>query len=386
MKRVFLIVLDSFGIGEMPDSEKYGDKGANTLKSCHETGLLNIPVMESMGLFNIDGVDFGQNTPTPLSCYGRLSEKSKGKDTTTGHWEIAGLVTNTPFKTYPDGFPKDIIDAFSKAVGHDILCNKPYSGTQVIADYGKEHLETGALIVYTSADSVFQIAAHEDVVPVETLYQYCLEARKIMPDIGRIIARPFTGTEGNFTRTLNRRDFAVTPPSKTVLDFIKDEGFEVISVGKINDIFSGQGITRHLESHGNKECIQRLYEALNMDFEGLCFVNLVDFDSLYGHRNDADGYAKALGEFDTELSKVMEMLREDDLLIITADHGCDPGFKQSTDHTREYVPLLCFGNNVRRGVTLGTLEGFDNIGYAICGYLGVSCGTDRESFLEKILR
>ena len=386
MRRVFLIVLDSFGIGELPDSDKYGDKGTNTLKSCFETGLLHVPVMESMGLYNIDGVDFAGNVPTPTACFGKAAEKSKGKDTTTGHWELAGLITSTPFKTYPDGFEKDVIEQFSKATGREVLCNKPYSGTQVLADYGNEHMKTGALIVYTSADSVFQIAAHEDIVPVETLYQYCHQARKILPDIGRIIARPFVGKDGNFTRTLNRRDFALSPPCDTILDDIKNDGLRVISIGKINDIFSARGITEHLESHGNKECIEKLFLSLDMDFEGLCFTNLVDFDSIYGHRNDAAGYANALNEFDAHLSGIVEKLREDDLLIITADHGCDPGFIQSTDHTREYVPVLCYGQKIRRGVNLGTLDSFSDIGKTVCSYLGVTTVTSGKSFIDEILR
>ena len=386
MKRVFLTVLDSFGIGQMPDSHLYGDEGANTLKSCCETGLLNVPNMKNMGLFNIDGVECAEGTPVPTASFCRAAEKSKGKDTTTGHWEISGIVTNTPFKTYPDGFPQDIIDKFSKATGRGVLCNKPYSGTKVLEDYGEEHLKTGDLIVYTSADSVFQIAAHEDVVDLDTLYQYCLEARKILPEIGRIIARPFTGGKGAFIRTLNRRDFAVAPPCETILDAIKNEGLDVISIGKINDIFSCQGITKHLDSHGNKECMERFFEALDMDFEGLCFINLVDFDSVYGHRNDSDGYAKALNEFDSQLGAILEKLKEDDVLIITADHGCDPGFTKSTDHTREYVPVLCYGNNIRRGVNLGTLESFCDIGKSVCDYLAVPTETFGKSFMERIVK
>jgi len=385
MRRVFLTVLDSFGIGELPDSRLFGDEGSNTFRSCYNTGLLDIPVMKSMGLFNIDGVDFAQGVPTPAASFGRAAEKSRGKDTITGHWEIAGLITNTPFNTYPQGFPKEIIDKFSKKVGRGVLCNASYSGTQVINDFGKQHLETGDLIVYTSADSVFQIAAHEDVVPVEELYRYCIEARKIIPDIGRVIARPFTGKEGSFTRTLHRRDFSVEPHGRTILEDIKDEGLSVISIGKINDIFTGRGITTHLDSHGNKECMERFFEALDMDFEGLCFINLVDFDSLYGHRNDAEGYAKALNEFDRQLKDVICKLGDEDLLIITADHGCDPSFR-TTDHTREYIPVLCYGKGIRQGVNLGTRESFSDIGVTAAEYLGVSCSTAGKSLIDWVVK
>ncbi len=385
MKRVFLAVLDSFGIGEAPDSHLFGDEGSNTFKSCYDTGLLDIPVLKSLGLFNIDGVDFEKSTPTPSGCYARAFEKSKGKDTVTGHWELAGLITKTAFATYPQGFAKDIIEKFSKKVCRGVLCNASYSGTEAIKDFGQQHLETGDLIVYTSADSVFQIAAHEDIVPVEKLYEYCLEARKIIPDIGRIIARPFIGTKGNFTRTLNRRDFCVEPHSRTILNDIADSGLSVISVGKINDIFAGSGITNHLDSHGNKQCMDRFFEALDMDFEGLCFINLVDFDSLYGHRNDAKGYALALNEFDRQLSDVLKKLRNDDLLIITSDHGCDPGFC-TTDHTREYIPIICVGKNFRQGVNLGTLDGFGGVGVTACQYLGISTDVCGKSFLDEISR
>lgn len=385
MKRVFLAVLDSFGIGEAPDSRLFGDEGSNTLKSCYDTGLLDIPTLKSLGLFNIDGIDFEKGTPTPLGCFGRAAEKSRGKDTVTGHWELAGLITNTPFPTYPNGFPKDIIDKFSKKVGRGVICNASYSGTEVIKDFGKQHLETGDLIVYTSADSVFQIAAHEDIVPVEKLYEYCLEAREILPDIGRIIARPFTGTAGNFTRTPHRRDFCVPPYARTVLNDIADNGLSVISVGKINDIFAGSGITTHLDSHGNKECMEKFFEALDTDFEGLCFINLVDFDSVYGHRNDAEGYARALNEFDRQLKDILAALRDDDLLIITADHGCDPGF-HTTDHTREYIPVICVGKNFKQGVNLGTLDGFGGVGVTVVEYLGISTDVCGTSFLDEISR
>lgn len=385
MKRVFITVLDSVGIGELPDSRLYGDEGSNTLKSCFDTGLLDVPVLKSLGLFNIEGNAYGGETPTPLGCFGRATEKSRGKDTITGHWEIMGLITNTPFNTYPNGFPKETIDKFSKAVGRGVICNAAYSGTQVIKDFGNQHLETGDLIVYTSADSVFQIAAHEDVVPPKALYGYCQIARELIPDIGRIIARPFTGKDGNFTRTPNRRDFAVEPHGRTFLEDIKDEGLSVISIGKINDIFTGRGITKHLDSHGNKECMEKFFEALDMDFEGLCFINLVDFDSVYGHRNDAEGYAKALNEFDGQLKTVIEKLKKDDLLIITSDHGCDPGFK-TTDHTREYVPVICCGNKIRRGVNLGALDGFGCIGKTAAEYLGVAVKNRAKSFLDEIMR
>ena len=386
MKRVFLIVLDSVGIGALPDAHLFGDEGTNTLKSCFDTGLLDIPNLERLGLSEIEGCSYLGKVENPISAYGRCKEKSVGKDTTTGHWEIAGLVSESAFPTYPDGFPREILDEFEKRTGRRVLCNKPYSGTQVLDDYGKEHLDSGALIVYTSADSVFQIAAHEEIVPVETLYEYCLIARKILVgkhSVGRVIARPFVGEVGNFTRTNNRRDFSVEPSGKTVLDLLKNDGLDVISVGKINDIFATVGITKDTDSHGNTECMEMTLRMLDTDFNGLCFINLVDFDSSFGHRNNAEGYAKELCRFDKHLGEILNKLREDDLLIITADHGCDPG-DVSTDHTREYTPLLVYGKNIK-AQNLGTRESFCDIAATISEYLGVEYNLHGKSFMGEIL-
>ena len=373
MKRVFLIVLDSFGIGEMEDAESYGDKGTNTLKSVSASPEFAMPNMGALGLFNLDGVTCGEKTDSPTARIARMKEASKGKDTTIGHWEIAGILSKRPLPTYPDGFPKEVLDAFSRATGRGVLCNKPYSGTEVIKVYGDEHVRTGDLIVYTSADSVFQIAAHEDVVPVETLYEYCRQAREILQGehgVGRVIARPFIGASGNYTRTPRRHDFSLLPPAVTMLDQLKDAGKAVISVGKIKDIFAGRGITEAVYTKGNEEGIAQTLSYLEKDFEGLCFVNLVDYDMLYGHRNDVDGYARALTCFDQKLPEILDRLREDDILMITADHGCDPGYKVSTDHSREHTPFLMYGRNVTPG-NLGTRETFADIGATVLSYFGI---------------
>lgn len=362
MKRVFLIVLDSFGIGEAPDSKKFGDSGANTLKSVSESGILNIPNMTSLGLFNIDGVSCGEKASSPSASFARLEEKSNGKDTTTGHWEIAGLVCEKPMPTYPNGFPAEVISAFEKEVGRGTLCNLPYSGTAVINDYGKEHMETGKLIVYTSADSVFQIAAHEDVIPTEELYEICRIARDLLQGehgVGRVIARPFNGKAPDFKRTANRKDFSLVPPRDTMLNTLKNNGLDVIGVGKIGDIFAMSGITETHPTHKNTEGMAVASEISDRAFNGLCFINLVDFDMLYGHRRDAVGYANALNEFDSWLGGFIDRMRDEDTLIITADHGCDPMYK-STDHTREYVPFLCYSPNAQSS-DLGTIRGFDFI-------------------------
>ncbi|MDO4748770.1 MAG: phosphopentomutase, partial [Eubacteriales bacterium] len=325
-KRVFLIVLDSLGIGEMPDADAFGDKGANTLKSISTSQYFNINTLKKLGLFNIDNIDIPFYTDTPLAAYGRLAELSKGKDTTIGHWEISGIISNEPLPTYPDGFPDEIISEFTRQTSRGVLCNKPYSGTDVIRDYGEEHLKTGDLIVYTSADSVFQIAAHEDIVPVETLYEYCKIARKILTgkhSVGRVIARPFIGENGNFTRTSRRHDFSLEPPCNTMLDYISKAGLDTIAVGKIYDIFAGRGITEHVYTKDNSDGMSKTLNYLSKDFNGLCFINLVDYDMLYGHRNDVDGYAKALTEFDEKLPFILEKMKEEDILMITADHGCD---------------------------------------------------------------
>ena len=376
-KRVFIIVLDSVGIGYAPDAADFGDHGANTMKRICASDKFSVPNLIKMGLGNIDGVDYLEKVDAPLASYARLREKSRGKDTTTGHWEMMGIISERPMPTYPNGFPKELLDEFSKRVGRGVLCNKPYSGTDVIRDYGKAHVDSGDLIIYTSADSVFQIAAHEELVPPETLYEYCRIARELLTGehaVGRVIARPFVGTEGNYKRTENRHDFSLTPPTKTAMDAIGESGLDVISVGKIYDIFSGAGIKKSLPTHNNTEGMETLLEVQRTDFNGLCFANLVDFDMLYGHRQDIDGYAAALTAFDSWLPTFLAGMNDDDVLMITADHGCDPG-DQSTDHTREMVPLFIYGKNVP-AKNLGTILGFDSIGSTAAKLLGVEYGNE----------
>ena len=383
-KRVFLIVLDSFGIGEMEDAAAYGDYDVNTLRSVSASPFFHMPNMKRLGLFNLDGVAAPDKEEKPLGRIARLKERSKGKDTTIGHFEIAGVYSSSPLPTYPEGFPREILEEFSLACGRKVLCNKPYSGTEVIKDYGKEHMETGALIVYTSADSVFQIAAHEEIVPVEQLYEYCKIARRILTGehgVGRVIARPFIGEPGNFTRTSRRHDYSIEPPAVTMLDQLSAAGKSVIGVGKINDIYAGKGITEYVYTSGNADGIEKTLEYLDKDFEGLCFVNLVDYDSLYGHRRDVDGYAKALSYFDENLPEIMGKLREDDILIITADHGCDPGYDKTTDHTREYVPMLMYGKKIVPE-NLGTRDTFADIGATVLDYFGIEPQFSGESLLR----
>ena len=380
LKRVFLIVLDSCGIGEMPDAAAFGDKDCHTMRRISGSEKFCADHLIRMGLSNIDGQDYLPTAENPTAAVGRLTETSAGKDTTIGHWEIAGVISRRPLPTYPNGFPQEVLDAFSKATGRGVICNKPYSGTQVIADYGAQHVETGDLIVYTSADSVFQIAAHEDVVPLEQLYEYCRIAREILRGehgVGRVIARPFIGEAPTFKRTANRRDFSLEPPAKTLLDMVSASGQTVWAVGKISDIFAGQGVTRCDLTHGNAEGMEKALEAVQTDFEGLCFVNLVDFDMLYGHRQDVDGYAAALAAFDAWLPSFMEQMRPDDVLMITADHGCDPG-DSHTDHTREYVPLLVYGDAVRP-VNLGTRPTYADIAATVADYLSVPYSGAGES-------
>lgn len=387
MKRVFLFVLDSVGIGALPDAEKFGDVGADTMRSISKSDKFHIPNLIKLGLGNIKGLSYLGKVKEPLASFGKCAEISNGKDTTIGHYEMAGLISENPFPVYPDGFPDYIISAFEKATGRKVICNKPYSGTEVIKDYGREHLETGALIVYTSADSVFQIAAHEDIVPTETLYKYCEAARKILVGkdaVARVIARPFKGNIGSFERTANRRDFSLPPHGVTMLDELSENGYDVIAVGKISDIFSGRGITRAVHSHGNKECMDASFECVKEDFCGLCFINLVDFDMKYGHRNDVDGYAAALSEFDKDIMDFISFLRDDDLMIITADHGCDPG-DISTDHTREYTPLLVYGKNIP-SVSIGERESFSDIAATIEEFFGVKGKIAGKSFLSFLGR
>lgn len=386
MKRVFLIVLDSFGVGEMPDAADFGDKGANTLRSCFETENLNIPNMRKLGLFNIDGVTVGERVSEPEGAFLRIAEKSKGKDTTTGHWEIAGCVSEKPFPTFPNGFPPEFIEKFEERTGRKVLCNLPYSGTKVIADYGEEHMKTGALIVYTSADSVFQIAAHEDIVPVDTLYEYCKIARELLTGdfaVGRVIARPFEG-EHPFIRTPRRHDFSLTPPKETALDILKANGKDVIGIGKIYDIFAGKGIMRCDRRIGNATDMEITSEYQKQDWNGLCFTNLVDFDMQYGHRRDPLGYANALNEFDKWLGGFISGMSADDAVILTADHGCDP-CHSGTDHTREYIPVLIYGNKIKPA-NLGTRECFGDIGATALELLEVNGKIDGESFAANIIR
>lgn len=383
-KRVFLIVLDSFGVGEMPDAADFGDKGANTLRSCFNTGKLNVPNMAKMGLFNIDGVEVGEKETAPEGAFLRLSELSKGKDTTTGHWEIAGLVSEKAFPTFPDGFPSEVIGEFERRTGRKTLCNKPYSGTKVIADYGEEHIKTGALIVYTSADSVFQIAAHEDVVPVEELYKYCEIAREILQGdfaVGRVIARPFEG-EHPFKRTSRRHDFSLVPPRNTMFDVLKENCLDTIGVGKIFDIFAGKSVSDCDRRIGNAVDMEITSDYQQKDFHGLCFTNLVDFDMQFGHRRDALGYANALNEFDEWLGKFKAKMRPDDVLIITADHGCDP-CHSGTDHTREYIPVLIYANGIKPA-NLGTRAGFCDIAATVLDLLNVKGDINGSSFADEI--
>jgi phosphopentomutase len=387
MKRVFLIVLDSFGIGAMPDAESFGDPGVNTLRSCAPSKELRIPNMIAAGLGNIDGVQVLPKTDAATGAYARLTEASMGKDTTIGHWEIAGLVSHRPLPTYPNGFPQEVLDAFEAATGRGCLCNMPYSGTDVIRDYGEEQLKTGKWIVYTSADSVFQVAAHEELIPLEELYDACHKARKLLQGehgVGRVIARPYVGVPGDFRRTSNRHDYSLEPPGTTLLDALQKAGKATIGVGKIYDIFAGVGVSDHVYNKSNTNGMEHTLNYAAQDFEGLCFVNLVDFDMLYGHRRDIDGYAKALTEFDSWLPKLLEQLGDEDIVMITADHGCDPGYAATTDHTREYVPLLVLGNKVRP-VNLGTRKSFADIAATVAQLLDVKLDTAGVSFAEEIL-
>ncbi|MCI9231023.1 MAG: phosphopentomutase [Lachnospiraceae bacterium] len=385
MKRVFLIVLDSFGIGAMEDAASYGDVNVDTLGTVSSSPFFSMPNMGNLGLFRIDGVSVPGNREDHSAVIARLKERSRGKDTTIGHWEIAGIYSPKPLPTYPEGFPKEVLDAFCEKTGRGVLCNRPYSGTTVIQDYGDAHMATGDLIVYTSADSVFQIAAHEEKVPLEELYGYCRAAREILQGehgVGRVIARPFIGPRGGkFTRTAHRHDFSILPPSATMLDQLSDSGKAVIAVGKIKDIFAGKGITESVYTSGNQEGIERTLEYLDKEFEGLCFVNLVDYDMLYGHRRDIDGYAKALAYFDGRLPEILSKLREGDILMITADHGCDPGYLATTDHTREHVPFVMYGPGIAPR-NLGTRETFADIGATVLHYFGIAPAFEGESMLS----
>ena len=381
VERVILIVLDSFGIGDAYDAEEFGDEGANTLGSVSKSPYFHMPNMAEMGLFHIDGTAWPPPPAPHTAAVCRLAEQSAGKDTTVGHWEICGLVSRIPLPTYPDGFPEEILIPFRKAVGRDILCNRPYSGTRVISDYGDLHVQTGNLIVYTSADSVFQIAAHESVIPVERLYEYCMIGRGLLTGrhgVGRVVARPFAGSSGSYFRTPRRHDFSLPPAGPTLLDELRETGFDVIGLGKIHDIFAGRGLTHYEYTTGNEDGMKKTLEYTRQAFKGLLFVNLVDFDMLYGHRNDVDGYARALSAFDRWLPELCTLLGERDVLIITADHGCDPGFRSSTDHTREQIPFLAWGPCVK-AVNLGSRKGFGCIARTITQMFGISSRLEGQS-------
>ncbi len=387
MKRVFLIVLDSCGCGALPDAASFGDTGAHTLRSVHATGQLHIPNLLSLGLGNIEGLSFLGITEKPLGAHCRLAERSAGKDTTIGHWELAGHISPMPLPTYPEGFPEEILAPFRQATGRGILANAPWSGTEVIEEYGAEHMRTGDLIVYTSADSVFQIAAHEDTVPPKTLYEYCRIARKLLTGphgVGRVIARPFIGTPGHFTRTANRHDFSLEPPGVLLPQAVQQAGLSSIGIGKIHDIFAGVGLSEFAYTQNNRDGLEKTLAWSCRDFTGLCFVNLVEFDSHYGHRRDALGYARALNEFDSWLPALLQNLGPEDALFITADHGCDPGFALSTDHTREYVPLLAVGKAIRPE-NLGTRESFADIAATAAQMLHISLDTPGKSFYSNIM-
>ncbi|MCX7772592.1 MAG: phosphopentomutase [Clostridia bacterium] len=392
MKRAVIIVLDSVGIGELPDAALYGDEGSNTLGNIARAMIkepwFKLDHMASLGLGAIDGIDYIEGPKQVLGAMARLSEVSKGKDTTTGHWEISGLILDRPFPTYPNGFPSDVIEAFERAIGRKSMGNYSASGTEIIAQLGEEHMKTGHPIVYTSADSVFQIAAHEEIIPIEELYEICRKARELLKGehaVGRVIARPFLGQPGSFKRTDRRRDFSLKPIKKTVLDYAKEQGLEVRGVGKIEDIFSGEGITHAVHIHDNMDGVNRTLEWLKDGFNGILFTNLVDFDMLYGHRNNVEGYARALVEFDQRLPEIISAMKDEDILFITADHGCDPT-TESTDHSREYTPLLIYGKPVKAGVNLHTRQSFSDIAATLAEYLGIKANIAGTSFLNEIIK
>ena len=389
IQKVILIVLDSVGVGELPDAAKYGDEGSNTLGNVAKAvGGISLPNMQKMGIGNIIDIEGVPAVKEPTAAYGKAAEKSAGKDTTTGHWELAGVILDRPFPVYPDGFPPELIEEFEKRIGRKVLGNKVASGTEIIKELGDEHVKTGRPIVYTSADSVFQIAAHEEVIPVKQLYDICKIAREILRGehgVARVIARPFVGKSGEYLRTYNRADFSLKPPHDTLLDKVVRAGMEVIGVGKIWDIFAGQGITKAMHTEGNMDGVDKTLEAIDMIQKGLVFSNLVDYDMLYGHRNDPVGYAKALEEFDGRLPEILEKLGDNDVLIITADHGCDPT-TVSTDHSREYVPVLVYGDRIKAGVKLGTLSSFSDIGQTVTDFLGCLSLKNGRSFKQLVFK
>lgn len=387
--RVILIVLDSVGAGELPDASLYGDEGSNTIGNISKAiGGISLPNMEKLGYGLIDGVEGINKCDKPNGAFGKCSEMSVGKDTVTGHWEISGVILKKPLKTYPNGFPKDIIEEFESKIGRKILGNVVASGTQIIQELGDEHVKTGFPIIYTSADSVFQIAAHEDVIPLEKLYDMCRIAREMLVGdrtVGRIIARPFIGKDGNYTRTSNRRDFAIDPYEKTMLQCLKEANLSVQAVGKIEDIFNGKGITQAVHIKNNMDGVDKTIEFMKENKKGLIFTNLVDFDMLYGHRNDVQGYANALIDFDKRLPEIMSNMNENDVMIITADHGCDPT-TPSTDHSREYIPVLIYGNQIVKNKNLGTRNSFADIGKTILELLSVENDIHGVSFAHEILK
>lgn len=385
-KRVFVIVLDSLGVGEAPDAARYHDEGSNTFLTVSKSSKCQVPNLKKMGLYSINETSVFEEEVVPIGAYGKMREASAGKDTTTGHWELAGIISKLPMPVYPNGFPKETIEAFEERTRRRVICNQPYSGTAVIKDYGKEHMETGALIVYTSADSVFQVAAHEEVIPIQELYRYCKIARNILVgrhQVGRVIARPFIGVYPEFERTSRRHDYSVVPPADTMLDIIKRSGMEVLSVGKIIDIFAEKGITEYVRTESNRDGLLKLLPLMEQDFTGLCFVNLVDFDMKYGHRNDVDGYAQALSGFDQYLPEIFGRMQEEDILLITADHGCDPG-TASTDHSREYVPILLYGEKVKEHYNLGIRNTFADVAQTVLDYLGISAHTEGTSMWPEV--
>ena len=390
MKRAIIIVLDSAGIGEMPDAGEYGDAGANTLG--HIAAAVegfSLPNLEKMGLGNIAPLKGVPPSPAPSGGYGKLSEESRGKDTTVGHWEIAGLVSSTPFPVYPDGFPSDLVEAFEKKIGRKTLGNYAASGTNIIRDLGEEHVKTGSPIIYTSADSVFQVAAHEDVIPLEELYQICRQARELLQGehgVARVIARPFIGEPGNFERTAHRHDFSFIPPSDTLLDILTRRGFKTYGVGKIYDIFAGKGVSETVSIEDNQDGVDKTLSALKQDGFSLVFTNLVDFDMKYGHRRDITGYGQSLMDFDRRVPEILNSLRPEDMLFITADHGCDPSYTTHTDHTREYIPLLVNGGIIRPGIDLGIRQSFADIAQTIAEYLGIPKLDAGTSFLSEITK
>ncbi|MDG5787682.1 phosphopentomutase [Evansella sp. AB-P1] len=387
-KRVFLIVMDSVGIGEAPDAKEFNDEGADTLGHIAEKmNGLHLPHLDRLGLAHIKDYQGGTKENPPLAHYGKMEEASVGKDTMTGHWEIMGLYIDQPFRTFPEGFPPELIKDLERRTGRKIIGNKPASGTEILVELGEEHMKTGSLIVYTSADSVLQIAAHEEIVPIEELYNICKIAREITLDekymVGRVIARPFVGTSDNWERTANRHDYALKPFGRTVMNELKDNGFESIAIGKITDIYDGEGITKTLRTISNMDGMDKLNQSMEMDFNGLSFVNLVDFDAKFGHRRDPIGYGNALEEFDSQLATIIENLKEDDLLMITADHGNDPTH-QGTDHTREYVPLLVYSNDIKTARPLGTRKTFADIGATIADNFQVPLPKYGTSFLSEM--